>query len=183
MVDANNGFNLNLSKEFLSATGAAHLYWLEEPFHEDGELLADLKEWLAAQDLPVLIADGEGSASPYLLKWAKTGLIDIIQYDLRQYGFGNWLDLGRELDAAGVRSGPHNYGVLYGNYASAHLASAIKGFAYIEWDGGQVEGLDGSAYRIEEGRLAVPDLPGFGLELEDKYFSQRVREAGWSVSS
>lgn len=183
MVDANNGFNLSLTKEFLTATGPAGLYWLEEPFHEDGELLADLKEWQAGQNLAVLVADGEGNPSPHLLDWARAGLVDIIQYDVRQYGFGNWLDLGRELDAAGVRSGPHNYGVLYGNYASAHLAAAIKGFAYVEWDGGQADGLDTTAYRIEEGRLVVPDLPGFGLGLDPAYFSRRIRETGWAVSS
>lgn len=181
-LDANNGYNLNLTKEFLAATREANIYWLEEPFHEDCELLTDLKAWLSAENLPVLVADGEGSASPYLLDWAKAGLVDVIQYDMRQYGFGKWLDLGRELDAAGVKSGPHNYGVLYGNYASAHLASAIEGFAFIEWDGGTVEGLDGSAYRIAEGRLVVPDRPGFGLELDDKYYSRRVSAEGWSVT-
>lgn len=182
MVDANNGFNLNLTKDFLAATREDNIYWLEEAFHEDSELYKDLKEWMQAQNLPVLVADGEGNASPHLLEWARAGLVDIIQYDMRQYGFGNWLDLGRELDAAGVKSGPHNYGVLYGNYASAHLASAIRNFAFIEWDGGQADGLDASAYRIEEGHLVVPEKGGFGLELDEPYFTRRVKEAGWSVS-
>ncbi len=182
MADANNGFNLNLTKEFLSATREANLFWLEEAFHEDDQLYADLKEWLTAEKLPVLIADGEGNASPRLLEWAKAGLINVVQYDLRQLGFRNWLDLGRELDAAGVKSGPHNYGVLYGNYASAHLASAIEGFASVEWDGGRVDGLDASAYRIEEGRLIVPEKAGFGLDLDDKYFAGIVSSTGWAVS-
>lgn len=182
MVDANNGFNLNLTKEFLSATREANLFWLEEAFHEDDQLYTDLKEWMAAESLSVLIADGEGNASPHLKEWAKAGLINVVQYDLRQFGFRNWLDLGRELDAAGVISGPHNYGVLYGNYASAHLASAIKGFEFVEWDGGRVEGLDASAYLIEEGRIIVPEKAGFGLDLDDKYFAGKVNSAGWVVA-
>ncbi|MBN9386732.1 MAG: mandelate racemase [Chloroflexi bacterium] len=181
MVDANNGFNLNLTKEFLAATREAKVFWLEEAFHEDDQLYSDLKEWLVAENLPVLIADGEGLASPLLIDWAKAGLINIVQYDMRGFGFRNWIELGRELDKAGVRSGPHNYGVLYGNYASAHVASAIKGFAFVEWDGGFVDGLDASAYRIEDGKLVVPDKAGFGLALDDKYFAAKVSESGWAV--
>jgi L-rhamnonate dehydratase len=182
MLDANNGYNLNLAKDFLAATRAANIFWLEEPFYEDAELFKDLKDWLAKENLPVLIADGEGNAAPNLLDWAKAGLVDVIQYDLRQYGFGKWLDLGRQLDAARVKSGPHNYGVLYGNYASAHLASAIEGFLFVEWDGGRIEGLDDSAYRLVEGKILVPDRPGFGLELESEYFSRKVSSDGWIVS-
>ncbi|HEX2912013.1 MAG TPA: enolase C-terminal domain-like protein [Chloroflexia bacterium] len=182
MADANNGYNLNLTRQFLSLTRAARLFWLEEPFHEDNILLEDLQEWLTRENLATLIADGEGQADPRLLEWAKAGLVDVIQYDLREYGFGRWLELGALLDAAKVKSGPHNYGGLYGNYASAHLAPAIANFLYVEWDGREARGLDTSSYEIREGRLIVPQRPGFGLGLDEAYFSQRVKEEGWQIS-
>src|SRR5680860_267067 len=43
MIDANNGWNLNLTRRVLTETADARLHWIEEPFHEDNVLYADLK--------------------------------------------------------------------------------------------------------------------------------------------
>ena len=64
MIDANNGYNLNLTKRVLHETADCAIYWLEEAFHEDAVLYRDLKEWLAREGTSILIADGEGDASP-----------------------------------------------------------------------------------------------------------------------
>ena len=182
MIDANNGYNLNLTKRVLQETADADVYWLEEPFHEDPELFRELKTWLLERNLEVMIADGEGLASPLLVSWAEQGLIDVLQYDIRAYGFLRWLELGRRLDEAGVKSAPHNYGGPYGNYVSGHLAPSVKGFLFVEWDEGQVQGLDASGYAISEGNVRVPPSPGFGLALDDDYYAKVVAEVGWSVS-
>lgn len=58
MIDANNAYNLNLTKEVLAALTDVNLYWLEEAFHEDEGLYEDLKEWLRQRGQNVLIADG-----------------------------------------------------------------------------------------------------------------------------
>lgn len=181
MVDANNGYNLNLTKEFLSAVADVNLYWLEEAFHEDNELYADLKAWMRERGMNVLISDGEGLAAPPIVEWAENGLVDIIQYDIRFYGFTRWLELGARLDQANVKSAPHNYGSGYGGYASGHIATAIRGFQFVEWDAIQVEGIDGSVYSIDNGMLHVPAGPGFGLELDDGHYGKKVAENGWSV--
>ena len=182
MIDANNGYNLNLSKQVLQATADAKIYWLEEPFHEDPELFRELKAWLLGNNLHVLIADGEGLASPLLIDWAKEGWLDVIQYDIRSYGFLRWLELGKRLDEIKVKSAPHNYGGPYGNYVSGHLAPAIKGFLFVEWDEGQVLGLDASSYTLSEGKVRLPSKPGFGLTLDSKYYVETVRETGWSIT-
>lgn len=181
MIDANNGYNLNLTKEVLSATKAAEIFWIEEPFHEDPVLLGDLKEWMAAENLKCLIGDGEGLAAPHLMDWAKKGLVDVLQYDLRDYGFCSWLELGQLLDRHNVKSAPHNYGGPYGNYAMAHLLTAIEGFLFVEWDDVKVAGLECDGYRIQQGTLVVPETPGFGLQLEEGYYKSHVMENGWSV--
>jgi L-rhamnonate dehydratase len=181
MIDANNGYNLNLTKEVLYATSNANIYWIEEPFHEDPELFKDLKKWAGEQKLQVMIADGEGLAAPSIVDWAKQGLVDVIQYDIQDYGFHQWLELGDILDRANVRTAPHNYGSPYGNYASCHLASAIKGFLFVEWDEVKVPGLDTSAYTIHNGEIEVPETPGFGLKLDESYFSRLVQTEGWSI--
>ena len=180
MIDANNGYNLNLARRVLAETADAKVYWIEEAFHEDVSLYQVLKDWLDAEGLGTLIADGEGAASPYLLDWAKQGAVDVIQYDVLRPGFSYWLELGPQLDAAGVRSAPHHYGEPYANYAAAHLAARIERFEGVEWDEASVPGLDASAYSIAEGEVLVPDLPGFGLVLDEPVYDAAVRTGGFA---
>jgi L-alanine-DL-glutamate epimerase-like enolase superfamily enzyme len=181
MADANNGYNLNITREFLSAVKDTKLFWLEEAFHEDNVLYGKLKEWMAEQGMAVLIADGEGYACEAIVDWAKRGLIDVLQYDLRSYGFFNWMELCREIEPFGVLAAPHNYGGFYGNYAQAHFAASAKTFALAEFDTADAEGIDASAYTIREGRLNVPVLDGFGLRLDDKQFDVLSKRNGYSV--
>jgi len=181
MADANNGYNLNLAKRFLEGARGAGLYWLEEAFHEDDELYRDLKNWMSAYGMKTLIADGEGDASPRIVDWACGGIVDVIQFDLRHYGFHKWLTLSKRLDAAGVYSAPHNYGGYYGNFASAHIAGAIRNFAFGEWDEAAADGIDASAYAVRDGYVYVPDAPGFGLTLDNRAFDKAVKEKGWSL--
>lgn len=182
MLDANNGYNLNLTKRVLEETADCGIFWMEEPFHEDVVLYRDLKAWLNERELPVLISDGEGQASPTLMEWAREGAIDVVQYDILSPGFTRWLEIGRQLDAWGRRSAPHHYGAHYGNYAGGHLAGPIRGFTYVEWDEATTPGLDGSAYRIEEGHVVLPNAPGFGLTIDDTAFTRAVADHGYTVS-
>lgn len=178
LLDANNGYNLNLTKQVLAETADCGIYWMEEAFHEDPVLYQDLKEWLAVRELPVLIADGEGLASPRLLEWARDGRIDVVQYDIIGHGITQWLRTGAQLDEWGVKSAPHSYGRPFGNYASPHLSAAVRGFTFVEWDEAEIPGLDASAYRLEEGHVTVPDSPGFGLGLDEERFRHAVGENG-----
>ncbi len=180
MMDANNGYTLNLAKRVLAATAACNLYWIEEAFHEDDILYQDLRRWLERQGLRVLIADGEGDASPRLLKWARRGVIDIVQYDIMGHGLTRWLETGRQLDAWGNRSAPHHYGTWYGNYAACHLAAAIGGFEYVEWDEASMPGVEARGYRVADGHVAVPDAPGFGLILDEEAFLHAVGAGGFT---
>jgi L-alanine-DL-glutamate epimerase-like enolase superfamily enzyme len=181
MLDANNGYTLNLAKQALEATADCGVFWLEEAFHEDAVLYEDLKAWLAQRGLPVLIADGEGDASPHLLEWAQRGLIDVIQYDILHPGLSRWVALAQQLDGWGVRSAPHHYGSAFGNYAACHLAPAARHFAFVEWDEATVAGLDASGYAIAEGRAHVPNAPGFGLALDERAFRSAVENGGGSI--
>ena len=115
-----------------------------------------------------------------MLDWARTGVVDVVQYDIFSYGFSSWLLLGPQLDGWNVRSAPHHYGGYYGNYAAGHLAGAIQRFAYVEWDEATVPGLDTGGYRVAEGRVTIPDTPGFGIDLDVERFERAVSSAGFS---
>lgn len=182
MLDANNGYNLNIAKQVLRETADCGILWLEEAFHEDPVLYRDLRDWLAAEGLPIWIADGEGDASPRLLDWAREGIVDVVQYDIFSHGFTPWLATGRQLDEWGARSAPHHYGAHYGNFAACHLAGAIEGFTFVEWDEVATPGLDTGGYTIEDGRVAVPATPGFGLGLDDAIFRGAVAANGCDLA-
>ena len=183
LIDANNGYNLNLTKQVLSETAEAKVYWMEEAFHEDGSFYANLKEWLNAESIGTKIADGEGGASLNLLQWAEEGLVDIIQYDIFHPGFTRWLELGPQLDEWNVGSAPHHYGGHYGNYVSCHLSAAIQGFELVEWDEADTPGLDDSGYSISDGLVNVPNSPGFGLNLDEEIYAHAVQENGFDVQA
>lgn len=179
MLDANNGYNLNLAKRVLTETADCNIFWLEEAFHEDRVLYEDLQAWMKQQGLSVLIADGEGDASPHLLRWAQEGVINVVQYDIFSYGFTAWIQLAQQLDEWGVRSAPHHYGAHLGNFVSCHLAPAAEHFAFVEWDEVSTPGIDSSHYRIEAGLVQVPERPGFGLDLDEEIFTQAIERGGY----
>ncbi|MDE0300175.1 MAG: mandelate racemase [Candidatus Poribacteria bacterium] len=182
LIDANNGYNLSLTKRVLGRSAEANVYWIEEAFHEDPKFYASLREWLDKEGLETRIADGEGDASPNLVNWAREGLIDIIQYDIFNPGFTHWIQLGPQLDAWEIGTAPHHYGGHYGNFAAAHLAAKVRRFEFVEWDEAQTAGLDASDYEISEGRVNVPDTPGFGLRLDEEVFAKSVAADGFVVS-
>lgn len=181
MIDANNGYNLNLTKRVLAATAASNIFWMEEPFHEDPVLYRDLKGWLQAEGIATLIADGEGWAATLLLDWAREGLIEVVQYDIHSHSFTQWLALGQQLDAWGVRSAPHHYGGHIGNYTTAHLGAAVDHFTFVEWDEVSTPGIDAPGYTITEGQVIVPNTPGFGMTLDETFFEQTIARNGFVI--
>ena len=182
MLDANDGYNLNITKHVLTETAACDIFWMEEPFHEDAVLYRDLREWLRAEGLSVLIADGEGDASPRLLDWAHDGIVDVVQYDIFRHGFTNWLATGKQLDGWNARSAPHHYGGHVGNYIAPHLAGAISGFTFVEWDHVTTPGIDAPGYVVRDGWVEVPDAPGFGIALDEATFRRAVETAGYDLA-
>ncbi len=183
LIDANNGYNLNLTKQVLAGTADAKVYWMEEAFHEDARVYGILKEWLNKEGIKTKIADGEGGASPNLIQWAKNGLIDIVQYDIFHPGFSRWLELGPELDEVNVGTAPHHYGGYYGNFVTGHLASKIKNFEFVEWDHATTPGIDDSNYSISNGFVNIPNLPGFGLTIEEEPYQKSLKENGFIVNA
>lgn len=181
LVDANNGYTLNLAKTFLTETKSSKLFFIEEPFHEDPPVSRALKDWMKEQGMATLLADGEGAAAVHLVDWAKDGVIDALQYDIFNPGFTRWLELCDELRETHVKVCPHHYGAILGNFVTPHLSAASENFLFDEWDEAKIDGLDTSAYRVRDGYAEVPNAAGFGLKLDHAFFDRRVREIGWSV--
>ena len=180
-ADANNGYTLNGACEFLAGTASARLGWLEEPFNEDPVLLEALRAWIAGEGLDVMLADCESASAEEAYKLASGGFLDVVQCDILRASFTGWLWLGKSLDSIGIASAPHHFGLYLGNYVTGHLAGAVKGLSYIEWDEAAVPGLTAAGYHFSEGRLQLSDEPGFGIELDDEMFDQAVHCTGFDI--
>ena len=180
MIDANNGYNLNLTKTVLTETADCKLLWLEEAFYEDDVLYRDLKAWMETEKIATLIADGEGDPSPHLQKWAQNGLVDVLQYDVFGSGFTFWRQLGQKMASweQAVFAAPHHYGMHLGNYVTGHLIGSVPRLRHVEWDEAQTPGIDGSAYLVAGGHIVLPDAPGWGIGLNEAVWQKAVRENG-----
>jgi L-rhamnonate dehydratase len=206
LTDANNGYTHNLARDFLAATAACNLFWLEEAFHEDAMLYRRLRAWLDAEGLATLIADGEnralvdltgpvgpgvnpvllagrGEPSPWLLEMAREGIVDVLQYDVFFPGLTRLLEINPLVAGWGRLTSPHHYGSHLGNYVGAHFGAVARDFGFVEWDEARTPGVQAPGYRIDQGDVVVPPTPGFGLELDEDVFLRAVRDAGFAVSA
>ena len=174
MVDANDGYSVEDCCEFLKGIGNVSLYWFEEPFLESVEKYKKLREFMNRHCPTTLLADGETrfvddepiTDIPILFELAEQGLLDVWQPDVCDYGFTAWRKLMPHFLEKGYLGAPHAWGQILKTHYSAHLAAAFPHhMPYVEGVPGITEGVDHSGYKIKNGILEIPQLPGFGMEL------------------
>lgn len=166
MVDANDAYTVEHMKEYVDAVADCQLYWIEEPFRENEENLRSLKEHLAKRTPETLIADGE---SRFIVKdvvsLAKKGLIDVVQMDIEYLGFTAWRKIIPELMDANIKISPHNWGFGLKTRYTATLGAGCPLMDFIEGVIDETEGVSMDDYAIVDGKIIVPELPGFGMKL------------------
>ena len=166
LVDGNNGFTVDSFLRYLDGIGDVPLYWIEEPFHEKREDLLRLRKWHDDNKRPMRIAEGEaGFDKEQLLALNKEGLVQVFIPDTLGYGFTPWRALMPELIAKNIITSPHTWGSPLKTYYTAHLAAGFGNVLTVEGVTGEVPGADTSGYVLKDGKLHVPDAPGFGIKL------------------
>lgn len=166
MVDANDAYTVELMKEYIDAVADCNLYWIEEPFRENERMLGSLKEYLMKKSPQTLIADGESRfVVEDVIALAKKGLIDVVQMDIEFLGFTAWRKLIPELTGMNIRISPHNWGLGLKTRYTATLGAGCPLMDYIEGVIDETEGVSWESYGIQEGKIYVPELPGFGMKL------------------
>lgn len=166
LVDANDGYSPEQAVRFLTEVADCDLFWIEEPFVEETDSLRTLRDYLRESGSSTLVADGEFHPDEaQLLDLAADGLIDVLLMDVVDYGLTAWRRIMPVLREIGVAASPHAWGMPLKSLYAAQLAAGLGNVLTVEGVPGTTEGLDASAYRLEEGRLSVPDIPGAGIEL------------------
>jgi L-alanine-DL-glutamate epimerase-like enolase superfamily enzyme len=95
-------------------------------------------------------------------------LIDVIQFNIVDYGLTAWrriMPLLRQLD---VRASPHTWGCPVNTMYAAQVASGLGNVITVEGVPGATSGVDTSGYVLSEGVLSVSNDPGFGMSLTDR---------------
>lgn len=167
MVDANDGYSVQDAIDFMEGIEDVRLYWFEEPFRESEKNNRALRQYLSIHRPQTLIADGESMTDIDLLfDLAGKGLLDVWQPDVCGYGFTLWRTLMKTLADKGYLASPHAWGNVVKTHYCAHLAAAYPHhIPCVEAVLGESEGVDYSGYRLDNGTLAIPDRPGFGMDL------------------
>jgi L-alanine-DL-glutamate epimerase-like enolase superfamily enzyme len=108
--------------------------------------------------------------------------LDVVQPDMRSFGFTLQLEMDKMLRGSGIRLAPHNWGSLVGFYMQVQLARGIETFFRAERDPLYTDVLVADGYEIKDGHARVPTAPGFGLALAPGALGTKLKPA-WEVKA
>jgi L-rhamnonate dehydratase len=179
MIDIGHGYSLKMAMQAAKEFEALGIYWMEEPFPpeaiEDYQRLSD--------STSLRIAAGEQDAG----RWAFRRLIwdahlDVIQPDIsRVGGLSEAKRIAYMAHEANRVCVPHAFrtGVLVA--ACLHLIAAIPNSEFLEFSVTEStlrRELLTKPFQVVEGRVAVPTLPGLGVEINPETMKKYAVDTG-----
>jgi mandelate racemase len=169
MVDFNQGLHLGEALERCHAIDDLGLAWIEEPIVYDNlegyaRLTADLKT-------PVQI--GENFYGPRGLYSAlQMKACDYVMPDfMRIGGVTGWQRAAAIAAAAGIPISTHLYPEV-----AAHVMRVSETAHWLEWQD-WANAILRQPYEVEAGKLHIPDVPGVGLEWDEKAVAAHLAES------
>lgn len=181
MVDAGgsdafwaNGYKWALRTSHMLAEFGA--YWFEEPLPPDA--INDYVELRSNSRVP--IAGGEVLTRWQSFKpWLNARAFDFVQPDVTKVGgISDERRIAWMAQENGVRFIPHGWNTALGLAADLQLASACQQTDLVEYLNGSafIDEIVATPWKLDaDGMLAIPSLPGLGIELNQdavKYFTQ-----------
>ncbi|MEO6608604.1 MAG: mandelate racemase/muconate lactonizing enzyme family protein [Aestuariivirga sp.] len=147
--------------------------WFEEALRPDA--LEDFKMLRRAS--PVPIAGGEVlTRRQSFIPWIVGGAFDIVQPDATKVGgISEQRRIAWMAQDFGVRYVGHGWNTALGVAADLQLAAALPHVDLVEFIGGSayVDGILAEPFQLDgEGYLAIPQLPGLGVTLNDERLSK-----------
>ena len=178
IVHCHNEWDVPSATGICQAVDGARPLWVEDPLQvwfSDG-----YKALRAASPVPICTGEkleGLRAFFPFIVE----GGIDVLHPDLCWCG---GISGGRKIaelaDHYGVPMALHNCGTLVHNMANIHFGACVRNFSMSETRLYEREyiaemgGLDG--YDIVDGKMAVPDGPGLGIELVEEVLRAELKE-------
>lgn len=172
LVDANDAYTVEKMKQYVDGVADVGLYWIEEPFRENEQDFRALREHLDAKSPRTLIADGETDPNmDLLIDLYKKGLLGVFQMDIQgdytlghAFGLTPWRRVMPKLEEIGARISPHAWGLKLKTHYAAQFCAGYPGVARVEGVTDTTEGVDFSGYKLKDGKMYLPEKPGFGMD-------------------
>ncbi|MDE2927549.1 MAG: mandelate racemase/muconate lactonizing enzyme family protein [Acidobacteriota bacterium] len=153
--------------------------WLEEPLEQDD---IDGYVWLRDRS-PVLIAAGEGECGRAAFRpWIDRHALDVYQVDLARNGFTEAAYIRQRVEEVGARVCNHCYKTPISVAACLHwISTSNSAFIFEDCveDSPLRHELTHEKLQAVDGRIAVPDGPGLGVTLNERFVERfLVSESG-----
>jgi mandelate racemase len=166
MVDFNQGLHFGEALERCHMIDDLDLAWIEEPIVYDNfrgyaQLAAELKT-------PIQI--GENFYGPRDLYYAlEQKACDYVMPDfMRIGGVTGWIRAAAIAGAAGIPMSTHLYPEV-----AAHVMRVTETAHWLEWQDWADPVLE-RPYEVKDGSLHIPDLPGIGLDWDEKVIAANL---------
>ncbi len=171
-IDANNGYTLAGTKRLFEKIGELNIAFAEEMFEETVEECLAFQEFLRENGWQTLVADGETQSDLDAFRpFIEQRSIQVYQGDMNRFGFEGILKEAGWCEEQDLRVAPHNWGSLVGFYMQLHVGRAIPNFFRAEHDPLSNRVLASPGYTIREGVAEVPEVPGFGISIDERRFA------------
>lgn len=169
MVDCHGFFTLPMAIEVAERLEECRLSWYEEPvapeqLPETLTIRVAIRQKLAGGEM---LFGAEGFAP-----LCEGRAVDVIMPDVKHCGgLAELVRIARVAAATGIIVAPHNPSGPVSTAASVQVGAVLPNFGMLELQWGEVgwrRELVVPEERFEAGLIRVPDLPGFGIELNEK---------------
>lgn len=178
-IDCHWNYNVRAAVELARALEAYRLLWLEDPVPPDN--VHALGAVQAATHTTIATGENHYQRLDFERLMVEAGL-RLLAPDVQKIGLWEGRKVADLADMHQVNLTLHNISGPLGTVAGAHLCAAVPNCLALEFHAADVpffdallKGQDGPL--IQNGRIRVPDAPGFGIEL-DLDVAWRYRKPG-----
>jgi L-alanine-DL-glutamate epimerase-like enolase superfamily enzyme len=165
MLDANFGCTREGFARIAGRVARFGLKWFEADVLSP-DALADLRARLPMPLASLETIYGRGSYRPFL----EAGAADIAIVDAVWNGVAEAVRIAALAETCEVNVAPHNFYGPLADLMSAHFCAAIPNFEIMEIEADDVPwkyDLLSAKPQIEDGRLRLPDAPGWGADIDE----------------
>ncbi len=164
------------AKRFAAMVGDCDLAWFEEPVTADD--LPGLAEFRAQTHIPVAVGESECTRFDFRDIAVARGA-DIFQPDPAFCGgITEAMRIAALASAFNLRLAPHLWAGAPAFFAGLHVVSAAPAGFIVEFSLGanpMIHDLSRAPVTVTDGTIAVPDMPGIGLDMDEDKIARYVK--------
>ena len=184
-LDLNFNFRVEAAKRICRALEDMRMMWVEVDMYEPNGL-REVRE-----STSVTICSGENLfTSRDYRRYFEARSMDVCMVDVPWNGFANSKRVADMAETFEINCAPHNYYSHLSTLHSLHLCAVIPNVRICEIDIDDVPWKDDlvtESLEFDQGRVAIPEAPGWGADLNEEVAREHVWERGrppgyWSGS-